>query len=167
MINRFIIQVICFCVVFSSFGFAAQNDVKSSEVYSASVSSSAPDALEAKDEQINNAISTLNYKLELVQSRYVLLSNQVDELSKRKVSLQNENQNYEPTSIADLQSELKLVRSDLALVREDASIAKVNLNGERNDENNSESNNKWYESKWVAPCALAVSVIALLVAVVR
>jgi|GEM_PF-4762237 len=167
MINRFIIQVICFCVVFSSFGFSAQKDVKSNEIYSTSISSSASAALDAKDEQINNAISTLNYKLELVQSRYVSLSNQVDELSKRKGSLQNENQNYESTSITDLQSELKLMRSDIALLREDASIAKVNLNGEQSNQDNSESDNKWYESKWVAPCALAVSIIALLVAVVR
>ena len=167
MINKFIAQLVCFCVLFTSFGFAEQKDDKLVNTNEVSVSSAPIVVTDTKNDQINNAISTLNYKLELVQSRYVSLSNQVDELSKRKSNMQNENQSLnEPTSIADIQSELKLMRSEIAQIREDASIVKVNLDDKQNGED-SGSDKKWYDSKWVAPCAFAISVIAVFVAVIK
>jgi hypothetical protein len=141
-------------------GIQAEELSASSTTVAAPAVSSAP---VSGTRELTTAIGDLNYKIEIIQSRYLNLTRDIDELRKTdrtqmKLIAEQGLNIPDPQRLKSLDAELTLVRSDLAQVREEVSL----LKGSARETTKVVPEEKWYQSPWVGVTALGLSIIALL-----
>jgi len=113
------------------------------------------------------AISTLNYKIEYMQSRYNSLLNDMDDLRtklkdvKRIVAEQGQNQ-VNVKRIVEIDMELAVIRSEIAQMRQD--ISKISATPpEAAVPDEKDIKTKILKSPWLPVSAVVIAVISLLV----
>ena len=129
--------------------------------------STAVAALEDEGRVLNEAISSLNYKIEYLTSRNTQLNKDMDDLretiKEQKSSIEELNTKQpQDEKLSEIETELSLVRTDLAQLKEDVGVVQST-----EDKPKAEVQKEWYQADWVAPAGLGISVLALLVAVLR
>ncbi|MHB9156378.1 MAG: hypothetical protein ACYC5N_11950 [Endomicrobiales bacterium] len=114
-------------------------------------------------DDVNAALSDMNYKIEVIQERYLRLNKDIDELrladrDQRRILNEQILLQVDPRSIASLQAEVALVRADLAQAREDLSLLKNSVEERRPGREKTDL----LHSPWLSVGALGLSLIALL-----
>ena len=115
---------------------------------------------------INSAISDVNYKLELLRTRYIELNQEIEELKaadremERELSGQKRSR-PDPRKIDIMESELKLVRSEIAQAREDIALLKSESRRSAQEPRERES---VLHSPWLAVSSIGLSLLAILIA---
>jgi hypothetical protein len=109
------------------------------------------------------AIGDLNYKIELIQSRYIQLNNDIENLRSvdsaiRKMIAEDRMGRPDAKKFNGLEAQVELVRSDISQVREEMAVLRTGL-----DKNNkAQGSADWLRSPWITITALAFSIIAVL-----
>lgn len=112
---------------------------------------------------LNTAIGDLNYKIELMQSRYMQLNGDIDDLRStdealRKMIAEDRLSIPDPRQLKNLEAEAEATRSDLAQLHEEmtglrSDINKLNVPETKED--------KLLHSPWIGVTALGLSLIAV------
>jgi len=108
------------------------------------------------------AIGDLNYKIELIQSRYMQLNNDIEnlrnaDLAIRKMIAEDRMGRPDAKKFNGMEAQVELVRSDTSQVREEMATLRTGI-----DKDRAQGSADWLRSPWITITALAFSIIAVL-----
>ena len=166
IVSRHIAAALVLVLVLSSFGIAEEG---SSSTVSVPISTSTSES--GTGGETSSALLDLNYKLEILQERFIRLNKDIEDLrlaDREQRRLLNEQILYQPDSkkIQNLVSETALLRSELGQVREDISVLNSKIIGDNPPQGEYSFFERYpvFKSPWMPVAAIGISVLAIIFA---
>jgi hypothetical protein len=169
MQNRKIIFAVVLCASFASMRPSASAvEPSTGTVTVPEVASSTQSITNVR--QVNAAIETLNYKIELIQGRYIQLGRDIEDVraaerDQNKALVEQRLSLLDSRRLRSIDAELQMMRSDIAQLKEDVSLLnpgrpRTGVEVAAAEPAGSEAA-QWIRKNWLGASALFISLITL------